>query len=99
MDRREFFTPGHQKQLYSPSSDASKSSGALSGIQPYSGPWTSTEVLHLLRRTMFGAKKSDVDFFSGMNMSQAVDYLLTVPSAQPEPPLKTYANSTTARRS
>jgi uncharacterized protein (DUF1800 family) len=95
MDRREFLTAGNQKLLNTTSSVASGSSGVLSGIQPYSGPWTSTEVLHLLRRTMFGAKKSDVDFFSGMNMSQAVDYLLTVPATQPEPPLKTYANSTT----
>lgn len=45
---------------------------------------------------MFGAKKADVDFFSAMTMSQAVDALLNVPLAQftPPPPVKTYANST-----
>jgi uncharacterized protein (DUF1800 family) len=95
MDRREFLTAGNQKQLNNNQSAVIESPGVLSGIQPYSGPWTSTEVLHLLRRTLFGVKKSNVDFFSAMSMSQAVDYLLTVPSAQPDPPLKTYANSAT----
>lgn len=45
---------------------------------------------------MFGAKKADVDFFAAMTISQAVDALLNVPTAQltPPPPVKTYANST-----
>jgi uncharacterized protein (DUF1800 family) len=95
MVRRDFISGGNQKQFGSTSFLPSGSKGVLSGIQPYSGPWTSSEVLHLLRRTMFGAKKSDVDFFSGMNMNQAVDYLLSVPALLPEPPLKTYTNSIT----
>jgi uncharacterized protein (DUF1800 family) len=45
---------------------------------------------------MFGAKKADVDFFSGMSMNQAVDALLNVPLAPPLPPVKTYASSTLA---
>jgi uncharacterized protein (DUF1800 family) len=45
---------------------------------------------------MFGAAKADVDFFAGMTMNQAVDYILNVPAAAPAPPLKTYNNSTTA---
>jgi uncharacterized protein (DUF1800 family) len=95
MDRRAFITARDIKQFNPIPLIPFEGERVLSGIQPYSGPWTSTEALHLLRRTMFGVKKADVDFFTGMSMNQAVDYLLSVPSAQPEPPLKTYANSTT----
>jgi len=95
MDRRAFLTVKDKKQFNPIPSIPFESARVLSGIQPYSGPWTSKEALHLLRRTLFGAKKTDVDFFTGMTMNQAVDYLLTVPDGQPEPPLKTYANSTT----
>src|SRR5436853_525449 len=68
----------------------------LTGINPYTGPWSTNEVIHLLKRTMFGAVKADVDFFKTMTMSQAVDYLLNVSAAQlqPPPPVKTYNNST-----
>lgn len=92
MDRRDFITAGTSKKtepaiLFSPTR-------TLSGLNPYTGVWTSNEVTHLLKRTMFGAKKSDVDFFSAMTMSQAVDYLLnvTVAQTQPPPPVKDYAN-------
>src|SRR4051812_33879708 len=33
----------------------------ISGLQPYTGPWTTSDVLHLLRRTNFGWKKAWVD--------------------------------------
>ena len=94
MDRRDFITAGTSKKnepvtLFSPTR-------TLSGLNPYTGVWTNNEVIHLLKRTMFGAKKSDVDFFSTMTMNQAVDYLLNVSVAQtqPLPPVKDYANPT-----
>jgi uncharacterized protein (DUF1800 family) len=96
MDRRSFLTVNAKKHPKPIPLVPYQGARVLSGTQPYSGPWTQTEVLHLLRRTMFGAKKADVDFFAGMTMNQAVDYLLNVPTTQPTPPLKTYANSTTA---
>jgi uncharacterized protein (DUF1800 family) len=94
MDRRGFLTAGKAKTI-EPVPFASPSR-TLSGTNPYTGPWTSNEVIHLLKRTMFGAKKADVDFFNTMTMSQAVDYLLNVSPAQsqPLPPVKDYANST-----
>ena len=93
MDRRDFLTAGKAKKT-APAQFASPSR-TLSGINPYTGPWTTNEAIHLLKRTMFGAKKSDVDFFSAMTMSQAVDSLLNVSVAQtqPAPPLKNYTNS------
>lgn len=93
MDRREFLTAGKTKKN-TPVIFASPTR-TLSGINPYTGPWTTNEVIHLLKRTLFGATKADVDFFKAMTMSQAVDALLNVPIAQlnPAPPVKNYTNS------
>jgi uncharacterized protein (DUF1800 family) len=97
MDRRDFLTAGKAKKAtpVKPVSLGASPSRTLSGINPYTGPWTTNEVIHLLKRTMFGATKADVDFFKTMSMSQAVDAILNVPAAQltPPPPLKNYANS------
>lgn len=93
MDRRDFLTARKAKKTAAvPFSSPTRT---MTGIGPYTGPWTTNEVIHLLKRTMFGAKKADVDFFSTMTMSQAVDYLLNVSVAQtqPPPPLKNYSNS------
>ena len=60
--------------------------GSTSGIQPYTGAWGTTQVVHLLKRTLFGATTADVNYFSGMSMSAAVAELLTptpVPTTQP----------------
>ncbi|MBS1735023.1 MAG: DUF1800 domain-containing protein [Bacteroidetes bacterium] len=67
----------------------------FTGLNPYTGVWTVTEALHLARRTLLGATVDDIKFFTAMSMSDAVDYLLQVPAAQPAPPLKTYSNSST----
>src|ERR1700731_513964 len=64
-----------------------------SGINPYTGAWGTAEVAHLLKRTMFGSKKSDIDYFKSKTMSQAVDELLTLPSSTPSPPVKNYDNT------
>jgi len=97
MDRRDFLTAGKAKKAapVNPASFGASPSRTLSGINPYTGPWTTNEVIHLLKRTMFGATKADVDFFKSMTMDQAVAALLNVPAAQltPPPPLKNYANS------
>lgn len=98
MDRRDFLTAGKAKKVAAPIlpiAIGSSPSRTQSGINPYIGPWTTNEAIHLLKRTMFGAKKADVDFFSAMTMSQAVDALLNVPAGQltPPPPVKNYANS------
>ena len=66
------------------------------GLQPYMGQWTSDQALHLARRTLFGATIEDVQFFAAMSMSDAVDYVLAVPVAQPLPPVKSYASSATS---
>jgi len=92
MDRRDFLTV--RKSFADVESEASPGVREIySGLSPYSGPWTSIEIAHLLKRTMFGANKADVDYFKGRTMNQAVDELLAIPIAAPSPPLKNYDNS------
>ena len=67
-------------------------SAQATDLTPYNGPWTAKEVVHLLRRTMFGAAKADVDYFLSQTMSSAVDELLT-PAPAPAPPLNNYNTS------
>lgn len=59
----------------------------------YSGQWTDAEIIHLLRRTMFGVKYEDVLALRTMTMDQAVDELLSQ-QATPPPPVNNY-NTTT----
>jgi len=62
----------------------------LTGLNPYNGPWTRAEVIHLLRRTMFGATKADVDHFLSGTLAQAVDELLDGAYVVPPLPVNDY---------
>jgi len=72
---------------------SSKSSLAVartqSGLSSYSGIWDIAQVTHLLRRTLFGIKKTDLNTFQVLTPTQAVDKLL-LPSPAPSPPLNYY---------
>ena len=58
-------------------------------IQPYTGPFGRPELLHLLRRTLFGVTPADLAHFQGMSLNQVVDALLTFSTNVP-PPIKAY---------
>jgi len=60
-----------------------------SGLEPYTGDWGREQASHLLRRTLFGVRKTDLDQFSGMSMTDAADTLLQ-PSTLPPPPVNDY---------
>jgi uncharacterized protein (DUF1800 family) len=97
MDRRDFLTAGKPKKKAPATSKTGQlvsPARTLSGINPYTGPWGTNEVIHLLKRAMFGAKKTDVDYFAGKTMNQAVDELLNPTAADPLPPVKEYTTST-----
>lgn len=68
----------------------SKTTGTLA---PYTGQWTDKEMIHLLRRTMFGVKYEDLLALRTMTMEQAVDELL-LPQATPAPPVNNYSTAT-----
>ena len=63
-------------------------------MTPYSGTFGKPELLHLLRRTLFGVKKSDLAYFANRTLSSVVTELLTVPSTAPSPPVNNYNSST-----
>jgi hypothetical protein len=68
------------------------------GLTAYSGVWTENEVIHLLKRTMFGARKMDIDYFKTRTFQQSVDEILNPTAPLPDSPLKEYvtpANATT----
>lgn len=85
MDRREFLQAARSKNK----SAGVQGSKSASGISAYNGSWTTNEVTHLLKRTMFGAKKTDIDYFLTRSVSDAVDELLN-DTAAPSPPLRDY---------
>ncbi|MBX9785130.1 MAG: DUF1800 domain-containing protein [Chitinophagaceae bacterium] len=85
MDRREFLLASRRKTKQAQPTF----SRTASGIAPYNGAWTINEAEHLLKRTMFGAKKADVDYFLTRSVSDAVDELLNTVSV-PAPPLRDY---------
>ncbi len=58
-------------------------------LQPYTGTFGKEELLHLLRRSLFGVTVADLNIYSGMTLTQAVDELLTF-TTNPPPPVKTY---------
>ncbi|MFT3936262.1 MAG: DUF1800 domain-containing protein [Chitinophagaceae bacterium] len=80
-------------QAVSPRSNF-KANGVLSGVAQYTGSWTEKEMIHLLRRTMFGAAKASVDKIKTMTMSQAVDFLIDNPVMPTTSPVNNYTTGT-----
>jgi uncharacterized protein (DUF1800 family) len=92
MDRREFFTLKRKAKAPSAKNYAGLRQ-IYSGLTPQAGTLTAAQAAHLLKRTMFGATKADIDYFTGKSVSAAVEELLTVPTSLPAPPLKNYDNT------
>src|SRR5689334_15148629 len=63
-------------------------------LDPIASPPTRDQIAHLLRRTMFGARRSDVDGLTGQSIDQIVETLLA-DTAAPDPPLNTSSSDTT----
>lgn len=97
MDRREFLTARRNRNKLE-DSGTSKPFRTLSGINPYTGAWGESEIIHLLKRTMFGAAKADIDYFKTRTLTQAVDELLAPIAPAPDVPIKEYATATNATR-
>ncbi|MEO8086234.1 MAG: DUF1800 domain-containing protein [Bacteroidota bacterium] len=86
MNRRQLFKLELSEDNDSPVLQSS------TGLTPYGGSWTIAEVKHLLRRTMFGATKADVNYFLSAGLSQTIAELLSAPVA-PAPPLYVYTSN------
>lgn len=90
MNRRQLLT---FQRSASSAAIAEPLTTAASGLTTYTGQWTEAEVVHLLRRTMFGATKADVNYFVSIGMAATVNELLTVPASAPAPPLYVYTSN------
>ncbi len=88
MDRRDFLTARRKK---APAILSAQNFRTQSGLTPYVGPWTRNEVQHLLKRTMFGSTKADIDYFAARTLDQAINELLNPVAALPAPPLNDYS--------
>lgn len=89
MNRRDLLTldvPKHRRQ------DFSNVARTQTGLAPYTGAWTQTQVKHLLRRAMFGSPKADADYFLNAGLAATISELLTPAIAAPNPPLYTYSS-------
>lgn len=88
MDRKTFVS-----SLFSVPDHVHRSERIVaSGITPYAGTWGHDQVVHLLRRTGFGAPQNLVTQLSGLTMNAAVNLVLTPLGAAPAPPLNYYTN-------
>ncbi|HYF31819.1 MAG TPA: DUF1800 domain-containing protein [Chitinophagaceae bacterium] len=92
MDRRAFLA-ARTSRVPAPSPSPPHVRGIQSGLNPYTGAWGTRQVAHLLKRTMFGAKKADIDYFRSRTPSQAIDELLSIPATPPPHPVKNYDNT------
>src|SRR6185503_13176665 len=59
-------------------------------ISEYTGAWDTPQIVHLLKRTLFGASVQDINYFRIRTMSQAVDELLTPTAVPSTVPLNNY---------
>ena len=92
MDRRDFLLAGKKKTF---PATPKRLFHTNAGLNAYSGPWTRNEVQHLLKRTMFGSAKADIDYFLNRTLSQAVDELLSPTAPLPSPPVNDYTTTDT----
>jgi uncharacterized protein (DUF1800 family) len=65
----------------------------VAGLTPYAGAFGREQIIHLLKRTMFGAKRADVEFFVGKTLSDTMDVLMTPAPTPTTPPLRNYADN------
>ena len=72
---------------------ARKSTALTDGLSEYTGEWTTTEVVHLLKRTLFGARVSDLNYFLTRTMSEAVDEILSPAPTPITVPLNSYSSN------
>lgn len=81
MNRRAFLTRPLSNQPSSGNGYSRPRTLATTGLEPYTGPWTYPDAAHLLRRTMFGSKRAEVEAILAKTKDQAVDMLLAPPPA------------------
>lgn len=62
-------------------------------LKPYSGTFGKPELLHLLRRSLFGVSHADLEFFKNKSITEAIDQLVPKTPTIPDPPVRAYYNN------
>ncbi len=93
MDRRAFLTGKTVSENNEIQVKLPQPAPPNGGLTAYSGGWTENEVIHLLKRTMFGATKADINYFKTRTFLQSVDEMLNPVAALPDPPVKEYTSA------
>lgn len=62
-------------------------------LLPYSGPFERPELLHLLRRSLFGVSQDDLKAFQGKTLQEALDVIVPKTPTMPSPPVRAYFNN------
>ncbi len=65
-------------------------------LAPFNGNWDAEAVKHLLKRTLFGATRPDIQYFLGLGFARSIDELLIDTTPMPLPPVKEYNPSSAA---
>ncbi|NUM32846.1 MAG: DUF1800 domain-containing protein [Bacteroidetes bacterium] len=92
MQRRDFLK---NFTTLAPSPTARAQATPTTGLTKYSGSWGNAQVLHLLRRTLFGVKESEISTFKALGLDGAVNKLLAIDTTPPSPPVNYYSNGST----
>ena len=61
-----------------------------SGLKKFKGRWTMDEARHLLKRTLFGASKADISYFTAKSLRSSLKELLDDDDIIPQPPVNNY---------
>lgn len=84
MDRRSFLSGKANSKT-----DIAFKSRTNTGLSAFSPPFGRQEIIHLLKRTLFGTKQADIKILSGKTLSEGLDILLNA-EIIPAPPLNNY---------
>lgn len=90
MDRRSFLKVKTEKKDKATIAFEMPPPPPTGGLTPFTGVFTELELTHLLKRTLFGVSKADLNYFKNKTLNQTVDELLNPSAAIPDPPLKDY---------
>jgi hypothetical protein len=90
--RRKIYNGRHYVDSAASSSFANRKIKVTSGIAQFTGVWTEREVIHLLKRILFGFKTKDVNTFVSVGLNNTVNQLLNFTNVVPRPPVNSYQN-------
>ena len=66
-----------------------RTESVTSGLEPYTGTWDDKQVTHLLRRTLFGVKKTELVNLKSLGLSGSIDTLIKT-SPKPTAPVNDF---------